>query len=45
MAEVVAVLTHQGQTVIIAEVVKGHRDQAGQAGGEEDSQLWLPAAL
>ena len=45
MAEVVTVLTHQGQAVIIAEVVKGHRDQTGQAGGEQDSQLRLPAAL
>ena len=35
MPQVLTVMTHQGQGVVITEVVKGDRDQAGQAGGQE----------
>ena len=43
--EVVTVLAHQRQGVIIAEVVKADGHQVGEAGGEQAPQIRLPAAV
>ena len=34
MPQVLTVMTHQGQGVVIADVMKGDRDQAGPTGGQ-----------